>query len=262
MLHSSYPVFSNHSSSTRWRTPRKGSRYFFMVFQKELLYAHVTARHLDKKDTPALCFDSLVGYDPNGMGYRIARLPSFEVRTALHVTFNEDHFPCITRLTRQPGSFLTPDLSRRFLDEDDGTAVVRAHVAAAAAEARPRRNRVPSRTALENIANSNMTVDEVDQIYPFYYEVAFTTVGVPHNAPLALRGPDGPQWRDALNREYAQHEKNTTLGPPTELPPNVKAIPLDGILKLKRLDNGKKVRMIIKGFRMTRGIGTGAKVSL
>ena len=52
MLHSSYPVFSNHSSSTRWRTPRKGSRYFFMVFQKELLYALLgyTGRVVVEKD--------------------------------------------------------------------------------------------------------------------------------------------------------------------------------------------------------------------
>ena len=39
----------------------------------------------------------LVGYDSNGLGYRVAELPSFNVRTALHVTFVENFFPCVTR---------------------------------------------------------------------------------------------------------------------------------------------------------------------
>ena len=40
----------------------------------------------------------LVVYDSNGLGYRVAELPSFNVRTALHVTFVENFFPCVTKV--------------------------------------------------------------------------------------------------------------------------------------------------------------------
>ena len=55
-----------------------------------------------------------MGYDPNGLGYRVAELPSFNVRTALHVTFVENFFPCVTKVTPYLGEFMTADQQRRY----------------------------------------------------------------------------------------------------------------------------------------------------
>ena len=54
-----------------------------------------------------------MGYDRNGMGYRIASLPGFRIRTALHITFVEDVFPCKTTIAQQLGSFLTADQEKQ-----------------------------------------------------------------------------------------------------------------------------------------------------
>ena len=51
-----------------------------------------------------------VGYDENGMGYRLLQLPSFKICRSLHVRFVEDYFPCLTKLPRTVSN-------RTFLDD-------------------------------------------------------------------------------------------------------------------------------------------------
>lgn len=79
-----------------------------------------TIGSLSKLD-PRAELHMFVGYDPNGMGYRIVKLPSTKVRTALHVTFVESHFPCKTTFTRDLPSFLTSEQEQRYgVDADTG----------------------------------------------------------------------------------------------------------------------------------------------
>ena len=73
----------------------------------------------------------LVGYDPNGLGYRVAELPSFNVRTALHVTFVEKFFPCVTKVTPYLGEFMTADQQRRYAGDGHDADHARQQVAAA-----------------------------------------------------------------------------------------------------------------------------------
>ena len=89
----------------------------------------------------------LIGYDHNGMGYRIASLPGFNVRTALHVTFAEDFFPCRTSVPKQVESFLTPEQQERARDWSTPTPTQQ--------EQRPRRAWQPSAQALQNLASGD-----------------------------------------------------------------------------------------------------------
>ena len=224
----------------------------------------------------------LVGYDPNGLGYRIAQLPSFNVRTAVHVTFVEDHFPCMTTLNRELGTFMSPgQLSRYAGDADDDESdyarqLVQDAMPNSRGQGRPRRERIPSHAQLRNIAAgapqppedqahftdtpSSLHAQQLQSIaedaWPFHHDVCLATSDAPGSVPAALAGPDAHAWTEALNREVSQHKKIGTLGPPIDhkdLPPGRKAIPFDVLPKLKR-DGVKKMRAIIKGFRMTEGI--------
>jgi histone deacetylase 1/2 len=214
----------------------------------------------------------LVGYDPNGMGYRIAQLPSFTVRTSVHVTFVEDNFPCRTNLNRELGGFMTTDQLLRYAGDADDNAsdyarqLVQAAMPNSRGRDRPRRDWKPSRAQLQSIAAGAPTPPEEDaqahftdivgEAFPFYHDNCHATSDAPSSVPAALAGLDADAWIVALNREVSQHEKIGTLGPPIDpkdLPPGCKAIPLDVLPKLKR-DGIKKMRAIIKGFRMTEGI--------
>ena len=214
----------------------------------------------------------LVGYDPNGMGYRIAQLPSFTVRTSVHVTFVEDNFPCRTNLNRELGGFMTADQLLRYAGDADDNAsdyarqLVQAAMPNSRGRGRPRRDWNPSRAQLQSIASGAPTppeeeaqahfIDIVGEVFPFYHDSCHATSDAPSSVPAALAGLDADAWIVALNREVSQHEKIGTLGPPIDpkdLPPGCKAIPLDVLPKLKR-DGIKKMRAIIKGFRMTEGI--------
>ena len=197
----------------------------------------------------------LVGYDPNGMGFRIASLPGFKIRTDLHVTFVENFFPCRTTLPKQVQSFMTPDQQERAVD----------HAAQAHDEnQRPQRSWRPSAEALERLAAGNASppdiiefAKELEGPYHYYLDTVFTTTeDCPSSVPIALAGREGKGWSGALDKEVGQHLKNGTFGPvldAKDLPPGVKVIPFGCVLKLKR-DGLKKVRGIIKGFRMTQGL--------
>ena len=213
-----------------------------------------------------------VGYDENGMGYRVASLPDFKVRTTVHVTFVEDVFPCKTSLTRQLGplGFLTEEQERRLPFEESSTVPPVDDVPIDAR--RSGRQREPSAAALEAIANgppsapdevhSASCVDDalcrkLDEAFPEYYDnVHATADDCPSTVPEALQSVHADEWKEALNREVSQHEKNGTFGPPVsakDLPAGTKAIPFDCILKVKR-DGTHKVRGIIKGYRMKEGV--------
>ena len=194
----------------------------------------------------------MVGYDRHGMGWRVAELPGFKIHTAVHVTFVEDQFPCRTTINRELPTF---QLQLPTSDVVPGP------------RGRPRRdeNLRLSAAALENIAagepspphdDVQMTLDLLDDIYAIYYDIVHSGTDCPKNIPAALTGLDAALWRTALTSECQQHNKNGTFGPPIhpkDLPPGVKPIPFDCVLKVKR-DFMLKVRGIMKGFRMTEGL--------
>jgi hypothetical protein len=238
----------------------------------------------DKLD-PRAELHVFVGYDNNGMGYRVASLPGFKVRTALHVTFVEEHFPCRTAINRELGDFMSTALRRRFgNDPDDGIT----GLPGPRGRAFPQRLRTPSAAALENIAAGDPSppdhvdyiqldisdayitcdlsddvyvspppiCDLIDDIYETHYDTVYANTHYPRTISEALAGPDASRWLQALDREVKQHVKNGTFGPPIaakDLKPGVKAIPFACILKIKR-DGTFKVRGIIKGFHMTQGL--------
>lgn len=213
---------------------------------------------LGKLDPRAeLCM--FVGYDPNGMGYRVAELPGFKIRTALHLSFVEMHFPCKTEINKELPAFMTDEQEQRYaapanmLDDTGGR------------DDRPKRARTPSAAALENIAagpacppdeDVMMMIDLIDDIFCEHHDTVYSGTDCPRTVPEALAGPDAEQWLAALEREVQQHVKNETLGPPIDpkdLPPGTKAIPFDCLTKLKRCGT-KKVRAIIKGFYLKQGL--------
>ena len=94
-----------------------------------------------------------------------------------------------------------------------------------------------------------------DRIYPAYFETVYATRDVPATMADILKNPEAENWLNALQREFLQHQKNGTFGPPldsSQLPPNTKPIPFDVIFKKKR-DGRYKARGIIKGFWMKAG---------
>ena len=202
-----------------------------------------------------------VGYDPNGMGYRVAELPGFKIRTALHLTFVENHFPCKTLVSRELPAFMTDEQQRRYSYKGDD-----AGSDSARAGDRPTRTRTPSAAALERIAagpasppddeeNVQVMAEMIDEIYHLHHDIVHSSTDCPRTVPEALTGPKAEQWRAALESEVRQHIKHGTLGPPIDpkdLPLGVKAIPFDCVLKVKR-DGRAKVRAIIKGFHLTEG---------
>jgi hypothetical protein len=221
-----------------------------------------------------------VGYAPAAMGWRVASLPDFKIRTALHVTFVEDHFPCRTDVNRELAPFGTFLPSSGLTGSDRG---------APQAHSYPQRARVPSATALEAIANgppsppdfAYLVVDHalatfygekqhqldehlnyiehcIDDVFmETYCAVVYAATPVkPSTYPKALLSHDGHRFRQALNREVTQHNKNRTFGPalsPDKLPPGVKPIPLSVLAKVKRCGL-HKARAIIKGFHMQQGV--------
>ena len=99
-------------------------------------------------------------------------------------------------------------------------------------------------------------MDQLDDVFAIYYDVVHSGTDCPKNIPTALAGLDAALWRTALTSEWRQHEKNGTFGSPIDpkdLPPGVRPIPFDCVLKMKR-DFTLKVRGIMKGFHMTEGV--------
>jgi len=200
---------------------------------------------LDPKSEPWM----FVGYDPNGLGYRIVKPPNWDkVRTAIHGTFVEDQFPCVTLLYQQPfTTFMDAAQAQRYSSESVDLPT----------DPRGRSGRVrePSGQALRNLAGGD-AVNMLDEIFPIYYDTVLASVGCPSSVPKALAGPNRVKWWASLQRERAQHVKHNTFGPavdPKSLPPGHKPIALDCILKEKR-DGTPKTRAILKGYRMTAGV--------
>ena len=104
-------------------------------------------------------------------------------------------------------------------------------------------------------------VPMIDDFFPDTLQAQHVTYhatddNCPRTIVHALTGPDADKWRAALDREMGQHKKNSTFGPaldPKDLPPGTKPVPVDAVLKIKR-DGTYKVRVIIKGFKMTEGV--------
>ena len=229
---------------------------------------------MDKLDPRAeLCV--LVGVDPNGLGYRLARLPGFKITTSLHVTFMEEHFPCRLARVKELEPFLTAKQAAGLDTTDIMTSGPTAPIQTVArGRGRPSRVRNLSAQALQNLPDQGAPPSEDEggdealfidggeisesELNVAYFESVFNTqeAEAPKTVQEAIAGIDSEDWKRALVKEATAHVKNETLGKTVEakdLPPGVKPIPLDVILKVKRCGR-KKARAIIKGYRMTEGI--------
>jgi hypothetical protein len=105
----------------------------------------------------------LVGYDPNGMGYRVAMLPGFSVRTAIHVTFVESSFPCIATVGRELGSFMTPE-QQQAADAGDAADAALDQLQSWGGRV-SRRDRTLSAQALRNIAGRDPSPPEEADVH-------------------------------------------------------------------------------------------------
>jgi hypothetical protein len=95
---------------------------------------------------------------------------------------------------------------------------------------------------------------DLDTAYEFYKDIVYAADGAPSSMAEALLGADGGLWREGLISEVKSHIKNKTLGPPLDKAPDgFSVVPLDVLCKIKR-DGRRKVRAIIKGFRMQQGV--------
>jgi hypothetical protein len=215
---------------------------------------------------PRAALHMFVGYEKNGMGYRCLELPGFKVRVALHVTFVEDQMPCRTQYSKQLGDFMTVEQRQHYVtgQRDFDIDMEQGEIPNPRGRGRPARDRAPSAAALENLAAGNahppddvaLTTEELDNAFAVYSDIVLKSSDCPSNIPAALAGPDSEKWSSALAREYGQHEKNGTFSEaidPKDLPPGRKAVPFDCVLDIKR-DGTRKVRGIMKGYRMVQGL--------
>ena len=239
--------------------------------------------HRTKLDpNAALCM--FVGWDANGLGYRLARLPGFKIVTSPHVTFVESHMPLKVGLYKQPWpsdtpNFMTPTQVAAYFPPP-GLAPAVAELPTSTVTDRPVRAWAPSAARLEAIASMDpprtpvppLPLDsppessfassqqdlELDLVYAFRHD---TMTDHPTsdqetkvvNIQSALAGPQALKWSQAIIKEHSSHVKNGTFGPPlAKLPPGFRAVPFDCLGKIKR-DGVYKARGIIKGFHMKEG---------
>ena len=182
-----------------------------------------------QKFAPRAVLTLFVGYDPHGMGYRVATIPGFKIHTSVHVTFVEDSFPCKTLVPRQvQQESVTANLLAEFPDEG----------ARMGPRGRPTRGWKPSAAALEAIAagpshppesdseadpdqaadSALMTIEgTINDAAEAYLDTVYTSAhqNAPKTLPEALTGPDRERWLKAFTREYEQHVKLKTMGPPS-----------------------------------------------
>lgn len=157
-----------------------------------------------------------------------------------------------------------------FLD-DHSAAVMEATINPAV---RPRRDRQLSAQALRNIAAADPSPPDggddpedaesvnltfiIDDIWKDYISTCYhlNDDTVPVTMIDAFNSPTRDKWIKGLTSEVISHINNNTMTPPVDpssLPPGVKPIPLDVVLKVKR--NGiYKVRAVVKGWKMRAGI--------
>lgn len=220
----------------------------------------------------------MVGYNDNGLGWRVALLPNFKIVTTVHVTFVESSFPCKTTTGTQLPNFLTPEQQQRLLRGPAAAALAPQIDEIPDQRQRSAREWAPSAKALQNIAQQapqppsdfDEAFAQADDPQAFLDELDFDTVHHVHNevvqatddderrapktAAQALTGEDKDEWTAAIKSEYNSHTKNKTWGPALkELPKGFRGIPLDVIFKIKR-NRRKKARAIIKGFYLQAGI--------
>jgi hypothetical protein len=208
----------------------------------------------------------LCGYEAHGLGWRICMLPDMRIIETPHVRFEPTHFPCRTELVRELGAPLLTE-STPFYDYDtpDGDALSsrgRPTDDLEDSELRPQRVRQMSARALENLpdvdqaptASVSVTIQD-EEAFVEATELIYKAEGG-DSTTNRLQGPDKEGFVQALIAEYLQHVKNGTLGPAIskeDVPQGHKPIPLDILSGVKR-DGRKKMRAIIKGYRMTEGL--------
>ena len=168
----------------------------------------------------------LVGYDPNGLGYRVADLPSFNVRTALHVTFVENFFPCVTKVTPYLGEFMTADQQRRYAGDTHDSDHARQQVAAAMpnprGRGRPRREWHPSEAQLQRLASANPSPPENDEAASSDVNAVFTSMDLGDGSYAALMSEDDGKFsaiEDAFPLYFEQMAcAYATAGDPSSVP--------------------------------------------
>jgi hypothetical protein len=221
------------------------------------------------KLAPRAVMACLVGYHPDGLGYRVALLhKGFKIHTTPHVRFVDDQFPCIANPPKNIGALGTLLDSQPFQDyvdepEDEAVAALDARrriPEALELEERPTRIRAPSNAALQNFVDVDCPPDDVlwvelDKAFGDAVPVIYIAQGG-EVTRTRLLGPEGYKVVEALRKEWTSHQKNQTYGPPIQsgdVPKGYRPIPMDILTALKR-SGIIKVRAILKGFRMTEGI--------
>jgi hypothetical protein len=188
-------------------------------------------------------------------GYIVRSLADFKLRkqTVLHCVFDETSFPCRTRFNQGV------DFSDPF-----PTGTVRLSGREVTLLPMP----VPEATSLPVPVPALVSIDYSLQcgLLSSHREIAlaadvtgaYSSFDAPPSMWAALNlGPTETTklWYTALLDELSCHVKFKTLSPPLrkeDIPPGVRPIPLDGVLKIKR-EGRKKVRVIIKGFHLIDG---------
>ena len=209
----------------------------------------------------------MIGYDDNDMGWRLYDLVNKKIYISIHVQFFEDYFPCIVNANRVSPTTITFTSNTNYDNVDNN----RDEVVENMSSDRPQRDRQPSRAALEALAagpasppeevdNINLIrndiIYKINEIYCDYFDNVFNINECPSTIPEALAGPSKDKWREALLKEVNSHVQHKTMSAPVDpksLPPGVKPVPLDCVLKIKRCGR-HKVRAVIKGFKMSQGI--------
>ena len=223
------------------------------------------------KLAPRTCRGAVVGYHPDGLGFRIALFPNFKVHVTPHAEILDHIFPCIATPPRELGelgalldSSVFQDYPAPSQDFEAGDFEAGEREARGRYEegARPTRARLQSTAALLNVPDLDVAPDEVQALAHIReLDMAYSmmdTVNVAMGGDSTrqrLVGPDGHKFVVALRKEWQSHQKNKTYGPPLQqdkLPAGVKPVPMDILTSIKR--NGLyKARAIIKGYRMTEG---------
>ena len=233
---------------------------------------HPTGKHIDKLEAKA-AIHVFTGISVARQCYVCRHLPDFKIVYSAHCTFDESMFPCkLLRTHKQGGSDFMDDGRLRFKDVLPVAPPPSEREKPPARKGSRKKGTVQVPVAL-NLQNAHSVLEKQladntggnKETLTFMIDArAMSTAltlmsrqsGAPRTIKQALEGPDRPEWLRSLKGELECHHKFKTLGPALakeDLPVDIRPVPLDAILKLKR-DKRKKVRLIIKGFHLVDGV--------
>ncbi len=262
---------SSHSSQTPWELffGRKPDVSGMRVFGSKA-YVHVPKQLRRKLDSLSTA-GTFVGYEPNSKAYRVL-MDTGKVQISRDVTFNEQLLQKLKRptirsaleyLTIQslckkttakqtaqalmwaPHTPLTQKLRRKlpeWLPTEEAEPA--AEDTAATSAQGPQQSRFPQRER-----------KQPKQIYKA--QAAMASELEPQTYAEAMRAPDAPQWKLAMDEEMASLQENSTWTLEQQ-PIGVRPIPAEWVFKRKQDALGNieryKARLVAKGFMQKEGI--------